>query len=1089
MPRCPLTLRDPAALLLWGVLLAVAWAGRPVQAHPGTPPSGPDPSHALTQYVLDAWTVEDGLPLNSVTAVLRGQDGFLWVGTQEGLARFDGLRFDLDYRDLPSSFVSALHETADGTLWVGTYGGLVAYADGAFGPVVEGLPGSRISALASDADGALWVGTYDGGLARIVDGAVETFTPADGMPEAAVMNLAVTPDGTVWIATLAAGLVRYDPASGARFTTFTAADGLPEAALTSLALDDEGTLWIGTEDGLARYAGGRFTTLTAADGLPITDLRSVLVDDFGAAWLGGSDGGLVRFHGGHFSTLTPEEGLPAGRVRALHLDDEGNVWVGTDSGGLGRLREGALVPYSTAEGLADPYVWSVYEDAAGALWVGTEGGLSRLVRGRFTTFTTADGLPNDRIISVRGTRDGAIWAGTHGDGLVRYAGGRFTTFTTADGLPSPSVYALYEDGEGTLWIGTGDGLARYADGQFTTFTTEDGLTSNLITVLAEDARGCLLVGTYEGGLNVLCDGAVTGRFTTAEGLPTDLVLSLHVDADGVIWAGLLGGLSRIEGDAVHAFTVDDGLYSDEILQLFEDASGVLWMTSNRGLFRVPRAVLDAAARGEDVAIEPVVYGRATGQHSPEFNGGVQPAGWHGQDGTMWFPTTEGLMAVRPADLPALSTPAPHLDAFLVDEEPVALAASVALPPGGRRFQFGFVAPSFVAPERLRYRYRLDGVDDDWVDAGDRREAFYTNVAPGAYTFRVQAIGPDGALSDVQTLTFDVAPHFYQTAWFVALCVLSVAALLYLLYLLRVRYLVARQRELEHLVEVRTEDLREANRQLSETSELKSQLMHMVAHDLKNPLNGVHEICKLLRMELDPDAPQQELVALAEEAAEQMLKMVLQFLDVEALESNKLNIDPEPIDLGAAALGAVRRYEMAAIKKGQTLLTEPIPRALPLVQADPLWINEVLDNLISNAVKFTPPGKRVWVEVQPADDHVRFSVRDEGPGLTPNDLNKLFGKFQRLTAQPTGGESSSGLGLSIVKRIVEMFDGRVWAENVPGGGSVFSVELPVAEPAPSDPRAGEPQERPAVRAPEPLWRVDRKAEPAPALELSGVFLEG
>ncbi|MEM1041433.1 MAG: ATP-binding protein [Bacteroidota bacterium] len=733
--------------------------------------------------------------------------------------------------------------------------------------------------------------------------------------------------------------------------------------------------------------------------------------------------------------------------------------------------------------MADSYVWSVYEDPGGALWIGTEGGLSRFDQGQFTNFAVGDGLPSSRIIAVRGTQDGTLWAGTHSAGLVQYASGQFSTYTTDDGLPSPSVYALYEDRSGTLWIGTGGGLVRYnpgAERRFTTFTTDDGLSSNLITVVAEDAAGCLLVGTYDGGLNTLCGETVVRQTTKASGLPSDLVLSLYVDGEGVVWAGLLGGLARIEGGAVHTFTTDDGLYSDEVLHLFEDEAGTFWLSSNRGLFRVPKSSLTAAARGQDVTVASISYGRVTGQRTLEFNGGVQPAGWHSADGTLWLPTTEGVISLRPEDMAALPVPAPHLDAFLVDGTSASIGGPLLLPPGGSRYHFRFAAPRFVAPERLRYRYRLDGVDAGWTEGEGRHEAFYTNLPPGPYTFRVQAVDEDGRVSETRSLAFEIEPHFYQSLWFLGPALLGLTGLLYLLYLLRVRYLVARQRALERLVEARTADLREANHRLAETSELKSHLMHMVAHDLKNPLNGVHEIAKLLKMELPPDAPQQEFVTLVEDAAEQMLALVLRFLDAEALDSDTLNIELQAVDMAAAARAAAGRFQAAAERKDQRIAVETSTET-PFAQADPAWLQEVLDNLVSNAVKFTPSGKHIWIGVSCSQDaggarSVRFSVRDEGPGLTQDDLDKLFGKFQRLSARPTGGESSSGLGLSIVQRVAELLGGRVWAENAPEGGSLFVVELPASEPAPAERSA------PASIAPDDDTAVDE-------FDLGGVLIGG
>lgn len=1053
--------------MLFALIGSVAHAG----VHTSAARPTLDPSRALSQYVLDTWTVAEGLPQNSIVSVEQTEDGFLWLGTQEGLVRFDGVHFTTYTHEIPNPYVSALYEDADGVLWIGTYGGgLARYADGRFTrPSIEGLPDGHISALTSDAAGALWIGTYAGGLARLHDGDLRTFSAPDGAPAGGVMALATDTQGTVWIGTTEEGLVRFDDGVFSRFTT---TDGLTDDEVRALHPATDGTLWVATRSGIDHVVDGALAP-APTDALDGAVPRSILSDTHGTLWVGTQQQGLIRLRQGRAERLTTAEGLPHDALPILFEDREGSLWIGTD-GGLARLHGGRLTVYSTPEGLPHGVVFSVYEDADEAVWMGTEGGgLARLQNGRVTTLTTADGLPGDVVISVQGTRDGSLWAGTHGAGLARIRGEHVTTYTVDDGLPAMSVFALYEDRAGTLWLGTSNGLGRYeltsaGMGRFSTFTTADGLSNDLITVMAEDAHDRLWVGTYEGGINVLDGDDVVAHLSTEDGLPSDLILSLYAASDGALWAGTQNGLSRIVehdgGFEVYTFTAAHGLPSGTVLQLFEDAYGWLWMSSNRGLFRVHADDFAAVAAGERSLLTPTLYDHADGLRSQEFNGGVQPAGWQGHDGTLWFPTTDGVVAVDPARLPGYPIASARIASLLADSDAILLDGQPAnLAPEQRRLTLRYVAPSFFAPERIRYRYRLDGVDNDWVEAGTRREAFYTNLEPGGYTFHVQAINADGVPGPVASLPLHIEPYLHETGWFKALCVLAGLLLLGLAYAARFRLLEARQRELEALVEARTEDLRrsnaqlaEANDQLAETSEMKSQLMHVVAHDLKNPLNGVHGLAKVLEDELPADSQQQELAHLIEEAAHEMLTMVIRFLDVEALDNEgEVLLNVEPLDLYALTQEAAERFRMAAVRKDQELVLVPPAAGTYVIEGDSVWLKEVLDNLVSNAVKYTPLGKQIRLRVERREDgeraFVRVAVEDEGPGLTADDMAQLFGRFRRLSATPTGDESSTGLGLSIVKGIVERHSGRVWAESEVGIGTTFFVEFEASDAA-APPRA-------------------------------------
>ena len=1034
------------------------------------------PDRPLSQAVLDDWGRADGLPQLSVTALAQTADGFLWAGTQEGLARFDGLRFDAFDAvsgDLPASAVTALLADGD-ALWVGTRGGAARRLNGVF----ESDPGATADAyvftLARDAAGGVWAGTLSGAVSRSDGGPFATVAGLDSLG-AAVTAIAFVGEAA-WIGTRGAGLWRW--ADGRAKPV--AAGTLGDAHVTSLLVGTDG-LTVGTlAAGTFRVRGNRLRRVAALDGVAVRTLHR---DPAGTLWAGAEQGGLVRVTGGTAATLTEDGGLPHATVRSLLTDREGSLWIGTEGGGLARLRPGKFVTWGTPEGLGSDIAFSIVEDAAGAVWVGTEGGgLSRIDGADVTTLTTADGLPGDVVLALAPARGGGVWAGFHGEGLALVQNGSVTRYGP-DQLPARSVFGLHTDPDGTAWAATSSGLVRIRNGQVTTYTEADGLSSDVVTAIARDAQGRLLVGTYEGGLTVLetSAGGVRAVATVreADGLGSDAVISVLGVPDGAVWIGTeRGGLSRVAADGtLTTLRAADGLPSDVVLHVLQDGDGGLWLSTNRGLVVVREADVDAFAAGMLPRIPTTTYDESDGLRTREFNGGVSPAGWKTRDGALWFAGAAGAVSVASGPI-RTNTVAPPVAVVSVraDGATLPLGGDVRLDPGTRRLTIGYAALSFINSARLPFRYRLDGVDDGWVDAGTAHEAVYTNLAPGDYTFRVQAANADGVWSDVPaTLDFVLAPSLTQTWWFRVLAALALVGTLVLGYRARVRHLKQRQRALEQIVAERTEtvemeksraedalqraetawaqgvidretiesqaaELRDANEQLAETSEVKSHLMRVVAHDLNNPLGVVLGYADLLRdvAEAEPDSEVEEFIGVIEGAAGDMVALVKRFLGAEAIDAGRLAMHPAPLDMAGLARHVVGKFVPSAQQKGQTLTIDA--EAPAWISGDRDWLKEVADNLVSNAVKYTPPGRAIHVAVEQAGGRVRFCVRDQGPGLTAEDQAKLFGRFQRLSAQPTGNESSTGLGLSIVKKVVEMHDGRVWAESTPGQGATFIAEF-------------------------------------------------
>jgi PAS domain S-box-containing protein len=774
-------------------------------------------------YVFDTWGTDDGLPQATVKAIVQTRDGYLWVGTFGGLARFDGVKFTvLDAASAPglrSHRILTLYEARDGVLWIGTEGGgLTSYAGGKFTSYTtsHGLPSDTVGALTQDARGDLWV-TTSGGLARWDGTRFTAYTEADGLPAGPIWRMDADKEGRVWIGT-SGGLALYEEG---RFKLYTTADGLPSDEVRATLVAEDGAVWAATSAGLARLKDGSLTAYTRRDGL-LGDVMRVLAEDAaGNVWTSALSGGLNRWSGGELTAVTGG-GLANTSVMALAPDREGNLWVGTSTHGLVRIKPRKVTAYGPRDGVPDGGVVTIVEDAEGTIWMGGMcAGLVRFRDGEFTTTPTAEGgLPKSCVWSLLAARDGSLWVGTWGGGVVRYKDGASTAYTMANsGLSSDAALALYEDRAGTLWVGTERGLNRLQDGRFTVIREADGLVHDDVRLVTETSEGELVVGTM-GGLSVYKDGAFT-NYTAENGLPNANVRDVYEAPDGALWIGTYGGgLARLKDGKLVTCSTHDGLYDDTVSRILDDGRGYLWLSGNKGISRVSSSELNDFADGRIASVAPITYGPGDGMLSRECNGGAQPAGWRARDGRLWFPTMAGPVVIDPARAVS-NTLAPHVlvEEVLAGRTSFAPWAIVELPPGRGNLEIRYTALSLSAPEKVRFKYRLEGYDEDWVDAGSRRVAYYTNIGPGRYRFRVIAANDDGVWNEGgAALELRLAPRFYQTVWFAGLCALAVGALGLVLVRLRVRHLVRRTAELEAKVAERTSEIVEQRNKLSEANE-------------------------------------------------------------------------------------------------------------------------------------------------------------------------------------------------------------------------------------------------------------------------------
>ncbi|MGZ7078257.1 MAG: EAL domain-containing protein, partial [Thermoanaerobaculia bacterium] len=626
----------------------------------------------------------------------------------------------------------------------------------------EGMPSDAATALYESGNGSIWIGTQKGLARRQTDGRIVTVAGSDGPAPLAVTTLAEDWSGQLWIGTLH-GVATFKDGRLTRHDS----DGFPTAQILALRITRDGSVWIGTRgSGLVRYRSGQFRTYTAADGLPSANVSAIYEDSRGTLWIGTLDHGIGRFRDERFDFASDSIGIGNKAVSSFHEDREGNFWIGSTNG-LTRIAEGRVISYTMAQGLLADKVRTVSADPTGTLWIGTGQGLQTFDGRRLGK---NNGISSDFVMSTFSGRDGSLWVGTFDHGLNRVFQGRTTVYDTSNGLISNLVLSVYEDRAGVVWVGTASGLQRIVNGTVTPETFK--LSGQAIGVIYEDRNGALWVGTQDGGLNRIAGGTVTS-FTKHNGLASDLILALHQDSNGALWVGTAGGgLSRYKGGRWTTFTTREGLFDDSVFAILEDGNGFLWMSCNKGIFRVSRQQLDDFAEGLQPRITSTAYGHGDGMASRECNGGTQPVAWKTNDGKLWFATVKGVAMIDPNRARSAAAPPVIIQDVIAGGQRLDPSGPLTLAAGTKMLEFRYTGINLAAPEKVHYQYRLEGFDRDWIDAGTRRRAFYTNLRPGPYRFQVRAASDDGPWS-TGTTSFQQRAFFYQTPWFLTACALLV----------------------------------------------------------------------------------------------------------------------------------------------------------------------------------------------------------------------------------------------------------------------------------------------------------------------------
>jgi signal transduction histidine kinase/ligand-binding sensor domain-containing protein len=704
--------------------------------------------------------------------------------------RFDGVRsavFDsANTPALQNGLITSLYEDSHGVLWIGhETGHLTRLTRGTFESVVLGLkwPGGNIESITADQEGDVWLLNDSGVLFRLRDG--ETNQVPGGASATRKVGLTRASNGRIWI--VSNGNISF--LDRGQITRFIFSDNSPSDYVERLLPAHDGGLWILANQRLRKWKENRWVTELDIGGRSPGTI-SVLLETAGGRVLAGTlREGLFLFRpGAPPLRFTRTDGLSHDWVRALCEDHEGNLWVGTSAGldGLRRRKVQMLSPPDEWEGCS---VLSFALEPHGSAWIGTEGaGLYHFSGEEWKSFSEVNGLSNLYVWSVLRRHSGELCVGTFGGGLLVNQGDRFESSGDLGKITAP-VVALYEGRNGELWIGTTIGLYRYEGGRLSWFAGKDRLAFPDVRAITETAEGALWFGMSGGGLGNLKDGKLK-QFRKSDGLGSDLVVCLYAETDGTLWIGTSDhGLTRFREGRFATITTAQGLPSSIITHLVADDGGNLWMGSHRGILRASLLDLNRCADGAASSVQFLAYGRAEGLASQACSGGFQPGAVKGTDGRIWFPTSKGLAIVDPKDVTTNAIPPPVvIEELLVDDKPVqsvhtgdsdrksrSAAAAIEIAPGNHRFQVRYTGLSFVSPEKVQFKYILEGLEDQWREAGSERFADYSYLRPGDYTFRVTAANNDGVWNDIgASLSFRVLPFLWQTWWFQAVS-LSVGA--------------------------------------------------------------------------------------------------------------------------------------------------------------------------------------------------------------------------------------------------------------------------------------------------------------------------
>ena len=1001
-----------------------------------------DRKKTINQYGHNTWLKQNGLPARTINVVLQTKDGYLWLGTSAGLFRFDGVYFTEintnPKNDKTHESISTLVESRDSSLWIGTtYNGLRNLKNGKISSygIEEGSYDGQVRQLFESRTGCLIIGTSIG-VFMFQDG---KFTQVLLQPNY-ITAVAGDSLGRIWVGTHD-GIRIFKEAHPTKIMSLTLKDGLPNRITTCIYFDRQANIWIGTVGGLVRWKNGKIKIYTTSDGLLHDNINTIYQDRDGNIWVG-TQKGLNRLSGGEWTSYTKSDGLTNNYITSFEEDFEGSLWVST-SDGLNQFKDVNITPYTTTEGLANNYISSALETSDGSLYFLSDQGssITRIKNGKSTRFDVLIG-------PAHVARDGSIWIGQNGL-LFHLKNNSVERYDTRNGLPAKWISAITEDNKSLIIYSDHTGIFRFIQGRLEPYTLKSGQQyppSEYVVCFYPQRDNLMWIGTPDW-LSKIEDGKIT-RYTTADGLAGNWVSSIFDDRQGSLWiSSLQGGLTRYRDGKFTIYNTKIGLFTDEIYCVLVDDQGDLWLSSSIGIGHISRQDIDNYNAGRSNTIHTEVYGTDDGMKTDECFGQWQPAGWKAHDGRLWFATKMGAVMIDPKAFSKNTyTPPVLIEKIVIDQQTSQPNQFDHLSPGKERFEFHYTALSFLVPERVLFKFKLEGYDRDWVDAGTSRIAYYTKLQPGEYTFQVVASNNDGIWNNKGTsLRIIVLPPFWRTNWAYGCYLLFAVFLLYLF-----RRIILHEAEINRTVELEKHEIQK----LEEMDALKMRFFSNISHEFRSPLTLIiGPIEKILRTTKDEVLKLQ--VNLIYRNAHRLLRLINQLMDFRKLEEDKLELNLTKKDVVHFIKEIIDVFKQDA-KQREIDFNYTYSQSSFEIWFDTDKLDKIIYNLLSNAFKYTPDNGHITVsldfhegdrmtsrqnpKIHAAMRTFKIVVKDSGIGIPKDVQARIFDRFYQVKNTLT--TQGTGIGLSLTYELVSLHKGYIGVESEPNQGSEFTVVLPL-----------------------------------------------
>lgn len=1052
------------------------------------------------------WTLEDGLPVNTVGHITQDSLGYIWISTYDGLVRFDGLEFNIyNYSNtskMPHNRTTQLYLQDNDRMWVSLeYGGVLLKENGEFSHFGNqtNFTDSDLTQIFESSDDRMFFTTHAG--LYVFDGEkFAKFYNSDKPAQNQIRDVFEDYDKSIWIATNN-GVLHFNPA-GDLLAEYHKSPVQQNNRFLDVLRTSNGIITAGTDAGVYELLDGKLVQTdkyAAADNYAIGKIyndenmtllfaveevfykseshtiklesnnlkpteyfRKFYTDSDGRLWLIGTSGTLSLFEEGKIRSFTEIPDISDYHFNSVFEDREGNLWFGTNANGLIAVSDSKVRNLGTPEGLSGDNILVMLEDSQGRYWVGTRGdGLNMIDGDTITHYDVSNGAASRFVQAIAEDRYGNIWFGHHQKGLNKITPNGLEYYAPGDNVEINDIRSIYTHSNGEMWLGTYGGLVKFdpSGSDHVVYDKDDGLTGIKIRYITEASDGALWTGSLDGGVSRFHDGTFT-NYTTQDGLSSNNIRSIYMDEydAGTIWIGSENnGLNRLKDGKISYINMDDGLPDHIIHWISQDENGWLWMSSNRGVFKINKSELNAYLDNESDIFTLLHYGRAEGMRNPEANGSVQEAGLRTSDGDFWFATQEGVAI--------FSQNQENIQVF----SPTVLIKSIAaggnsytsdkvvIDKGYKSFTINFSALTFPTSEKARFRYRLVGVDDSWNEVSGQRSVSYNDVPAGDYTFEVIAANNNGIWSEKPAIaSITVQPFFYEQPWFFILFLALITGGYFGATQLRYRYLLNNQRKLERIIQEQTADLIQEKNDLQVKNELiriqaaeleksnqtKDKFFSLIAHDLRNPIQALVGLSEIILIDMDKDkiSEQREMFHHLNSTAQTLHHLVEDLLSWASLQSKKMSLKPEKIDINQLVVQILKLFKENAQQKEIELSFKS--STSDTIYADRNMLKTILRNFISNAIKFSQPGGNVSLDISQENSTFIIKVMDEGIGMDEDVVQKLLHSDLNVSRIGTQNERGTGLGLPICKEMIALHDGKLEIESEEQKGSTFIIKLPL-----------------------------------------------